>query len=65
MQLIHSFPELFAPLLTYTGDISPDAVLEAIFIKDETELHSEDKVLLSFLQTFIQTQGGLFSDMEW
>ena len=67
MQLIRSFPELFAPLLTYTGDISPDAVLEAIFIKDETELHSEDKVLLSFLQTFIQTctQGGSFSDIEW
>lgn len=55
LQLIRSFPDLFTPLFTFTGDISSEVVSEAIFIRDGTQLHSDDKVTLSYLQTFIKT----------
>ena len=65
LQLIHAFPQLYAPLSTLLGDISTEDVSEAAFIKDETELHPEDRVLLGFLQTFIQIcdQGGKFQSL--
>ena len=53
LQLIRAFPDLFAPLFTFTGDISSEMVSEALFIKDESDLHPGDRKILGFLQTFI------------
>ena len=62
LQLLKAFPHLLAPLFIFTSDIFPEVVSEAIFIRDETALHSEDREVLGFLQTFIGTcdQAGQF-----
>lgn len=54
LPLIRCFPEMFAPLFTFTGNISVNEVLEALFIHDETVVHPDDEKTFAFLQEFIR-----------
>jgi hypothetical protein len=60
LQLIRGFPELFASLFTFTGDICAQEVQDAIFVHDNTVLQPGDDVTLKYLSKFIQecTQTG-------
>lgn len=54
LPLIRGFPELFAPLFTFTGDICIEDVKEAVFIHSDTVVCPDDAVTFKFLLRFIQ-----------
>ena len=54
LQLIRTFPQLFAPLFMYTACISSDDVLETIYIDETmTELQPGDEILMAHLKKWI------------
>ena len=54
LPLIRGFPELFAPLFTFTGDIWIKDVKEAVFIRSDTVVCPGDAVTFRFLLQFLQ-----------
>ena len=54
LRLVRHYPELFASLFTYTGNIVADDVLDAVFVHDSTELRPGDEVTIKFLKQHLQ-----------
>ena len=50
-------------LHTFTGDIAVDEVLDAVYIRNDTQFRTEDEVLLKFLRNYIQgcKQEGMYT----
>ena len=55
LRAVQTFPSLYASLFMYTGEVTVDDVLEAVYVDEsETEKEPEDDVTLAFLKRFIQ-----------
>ena len=54
MRAIQNFPDLYAPLFIYIGEVSAEDVLNAIYIDSEiTTVGPQDEHTLSLLKRFI------------
>ena len=59
MEMFTHFAEICAPLLTYSGEIAPEAVSTAIYVDEESMvMQPGDEILLVFLYRFIQNATG-------
>ena len=52
--VIQSFPHLFTSLFTYSGNVSVDDVLDAVYFPDMTELTSRDEVTVKFIYRYLR-----------
>ena len=53
--MIRTFPELCAPLFTYTGDLDPNEVAQAVYVDEcDTAMQTEDDILLRLLKKYLQ-----------
>ena len=50
LPVVRAFPELFVPLFTYTAAISPEEVVDTLYLSDDEE---EDEVALLLLKRWI------------
>ena len=55
LQSIQVYPQLFAPLLINTGELTVDDVLQALYAEEETELQSSELIAIGFLQVVMTT----------
>ena len=53
LQSMQSYPQLFAPLFIYTGEITVDDVLGALYV-EETEMQPSEVTAVGFLHRFIK-----------
>ncbi len=53
LPMMRSFPELFAPLFTYTALLSPMDVLQSLYVENEDDLTPSDVVIMGHLHKFI------------
>ena len=62
LRLVQNFPELCVGLFTFSGTITPDEVLDALYV-DETEtlVQPSDNVTLAFLHRYVRScsDGGV------
>ena len=55
LRLVQAFPDLYIALLTFSGDISAEDVLGALYVDEtETELELGDQLILQFLHRYVQ-----------
>ena len=53
MKIVRCFPILCLPLLSYTVNVSPEDVSEAVYVEDEENLLPSDAVSFTFVKKFI------------
>ena len=62
LQLMRAFPDLMAPMLTYTACVTAEDVTDALYVDEDLDDHCEaDKETLALLHRFIGecTEKGL------
>ena len=53
LQLVEAFPDLMSKLFVYTGDLSAEEVLEAVYA-DENTITGDDKFVFSLFRRYIE-----------
>ena len=51
--LMERFPEQFLPLFTYTGNITADDVVDALYVHKDTEMQPDDELTMKFLKRYL------------
>ena len=54
LPMIRAYPQLFAPLFTYTACISSSDVLDTIYVDEETSILPGDTTILEYLKKWIK-----------
>ena len=55
LQLIKAFPTQMCPLFTFTGKLSVEEVLDAVYTNDESTLSVADKFVMSLFERYIKS----------
>ena len=55
MELIKVFPIEMSPLFIATGEVSLEEVLEAIWVKNESDISAADKFTVHLFQRYVKT----------
>ncbi len=53
-KLMSAFPDHFLPLFTYSGNLKPEEVIDALNIPSKEMLLPSDQTMVLFLNRFIQ-----------
>ena len=55
LRLITQFPNEMSSLFTFTGDLTNEEVIDAVYVVDDVVLSDDDSAVMSLFVRFIQT----------